>query len=125
MSTVNDAVDQARENLRTLHKQIGANIAKQRAGTRADLDEAAAQAQRLAAALRTLAGDQRALAKQQIENAATILDHAAANAKMVGDAAGSEIRQKNTALLQQTREALQSVSTAVAAKRAALSKQHA
>ena len=117
-----DTVDSARDQLRTLHKKLDAATAKNRDTLRADLQDAGAQAQRIAGSLKTLAGQQRTDASDRLAQAASALEKSAANAKNAASANDEKLRQTNQDMLAHTRQALQQVSEAVAAKRAALQK---
>ena len=117
-----DAVDGARDELRTLHKKLDAATAKNRDSLRADLQDAGTQAQRIADSLKTLAGQQRADASNGLAQASSKLEKAAANAKDAASANEEKLRQANQSMLTHTRQALQNVSEAVAAKRAELQK---
>ena len=125
MSTVLDSVDNVRDELRTLHKKIDASTAKNHAAIRADLEEAGAQAQRLAASLKTAAKDQRTDASDHLAHAASLLEQAATSAKQVSSANAEALRASQQDMLNRTRAALQSVSNAIAAKRSTARKQHA
>lgn len=116
--TTAEAVDQARNDTRSLYKKIEESTSKHHAAIRDDL-------QRVADSLKAVARDQQADQKQHLEHAALLLEQAAANAKSVGTASAADIRKANMAMLQRTRDALQDISHAVALKRAAAHKQYA
>ena len=118
-----DAVDQARNDARDLYKKIEAGTTKNHAAVRADLQDVAVKEQRLASSLRTAAQDQRTDAKAHLEHAAAMLEAAASAAKSVAQASDAELRQANLAMLDRTRDAVQDVSRAIAAKRGAAAKQ--
>ena len=118
-----DAVDQARSDARDLYKKIEAGTTKNHATVRADLQDAASKEQRLASSLKTVAQDQRTDAKAHLEHAAVMLEAAASAAKSVAQASDAELRVANLAMLERTRDAVQDVSRAVAAKRGAAAKQ--
>ena len=115
MSKVLDAVEQVRHEAQTLHKKIDANVTntkRDHAVLRADLQEAAADAKRLAGSLRTLAKDRRTDQTDHLAHAATLLDEVAKGGSQ------QEMRTR-------VRRALQFVTLAIAAKRLAARKQHA
>jgi hypothetical protein len=125
MNKTAEAVDQARNETQSLYKRIRESTATEHSAIRSDLQDAAAQAQRLASSLKTLAGDRRADEKNHLEHAALLLEQSAASVKTVATANSTDIRKANTAMLQRMRDALQDISHAVAAKRAATTKEHA
>ena len=125
MSTVRDAVDQVRSDARDLHKKIGLSTAKNHSVIRGDLQDGAVQAKRLATSLKALAKDQAVDAKAHLEHAASLLEAAAAGAQTVGKAADAQLREANIGMLKSTRDALEDVSHAIAAKRSATAKKHA
>ena len=114
MSKVLDAVDQVRNEGRVLHQKIGANMTntkRDHAVLRADLQEAAADAKRLAGSLRTLAKDRRTDETDHLAHAASLFDEAAKG-------------QTPQEMRSRVRKALQFVSLAIAAKRFAARKRH-
>lgn len=125
MSTVTDAVDQVRHDVQDLHKRIEASTAKNNTRIREDLQDAAKRAQQLASSLRQQAKDQRAEAKAHLEHAASLLEEGASGAMSAVGATEADTRQRAHAALERTRDALQSVSQAIAAKRSAGAKQRA
>ena len=122
MSTVKDAIDKARSDTQQLHKKIEASAAKNHAALRTELQNAAADAQKIAQSLKTLGEGQRSDAKQHIKDAGTALEQAVSRAKDVAAAADADLKQKNRAMIEKTRDAVQSLSQAVAAKRSTISK---
>jgi hypothetical protein len=112
-----DALDRARSEAQELHKRIEADTAKDHAALRTDLQSVESEIQKLAASVKTLGEGQRADAKQHLKDAASQLEDAA---KHVLDVAGaSEVRLKQThlALLTKIRDAIQSLSQAIASDR--------
>lgn len=109
MSTVIEAVDQARNETRSLYTHIQESTAKNHEEIRTDLRDAAIQAQRLASSLKTLASDRRTDEKQHLEHAALLLETAAAEAKNVASASAADMRRANLAMLKRTRDAAQAV----------------
>ena len=123
MSTdIKSAINQARSDAQGLHKKIDAFTAKDQAATRADLEKFAAEAQKLAASLKTLSDTQRADAKQHVKDAVKNLEDAAQRGKDIAAANATELKQKNSAMLDRTRAAIQSLSRAVAAQRSGISR---
>jgi len=108
--------------VQSLHKQIDASAAKDRAGLRADLQGAGAEAHGLAASLETLAGTQEDDAKQHLKDAATVLEEAANESKDIGNAADADLNEKAKAMRVRARDALHSLSRAVASRRSAAAK---
>ncbi len=123
MIKVTEAVDQARDQTRDLYKRIQENTSQNHATIRTGLRDSATQAEQLASSLRTVAQDQRNDAGRHLQHAASLLESAASGAKSVANVTNGELRQKSIAMLEHTREALQNVSQAVAAKRSAAFKQ--
>lgn len=121
-TTMKTALDQARSDAQSLHKRIDDFTAKDRAATKADFEKAGADARKLAATLKTLSETQKADAKQHLKDAATRLEDAANHAKDIAAASEADIKQKNAAMLDRTRAAVQSVSRAIAAQRPKISK---
>lgn len=119
-----DAVYQARSQGQDLYKRIEASTRKNHATVRSDLQDAATQAQQLASSLRRLMIDQRADAKQHLEDAASLLEAVAADEKNIANRGEADLRRTNAEMLERTRDALEHISRAVAAKRAAV-EQHA
>ena len=117
MTNIKDALDRARSDAQDLHKKLEANTAKDHAALRADVENAAAQAQKLAASLRTAVEGQRADAKQHLEDAAAQLEDAAKHVRDAAGASEAQLKQTNRAMLAKTRVALQSLSRAVASLR--------
>ena len=118
MNKTQDAVDEARSKTQDLYRHIRESTAKNHAAIRDDF-------QTVASSLKTLARDRQADQKQHLEHAALLLEQAAANAKSLAAAGAADVREANMAMLQHTRDALQDMSYAIAAKRAAFAKQHA
>jgi ElaB/YqjD/DUF883 family membrane-anchored ribosome-binding protein len=118
MSTATDAVDKVRQDTQDLYKLIEASMAQNHARIREDLQDAAKRAEQLASSLRQHAKDQRTDAKAHLEHAASLLEEGASSARSVAAATHAELRQTALASLERTRDALQSLSQAVAAKRA-------
>jgi hypothetical protein len=125
LSKVKDAIDQVRGETQDLYKTIEASTTKNHAAIRTDLQDVATQAQRLASSLKTISNDQRTDTKQHLEHAASLLEAAAADAKTVATATNADLREMNVAMLERTRDAVGSVSRAVASKRSAAVKEHA
>ena len=123
-TTVLDAVDNVRSDLRALFKKIEASTTKNHAAIRVDLEEAATQGQRLAATLKTLAKDQRTDASDHLAHAAALLEKSASSAKQISAADSDALRAAQQELRVRTRGALQSVTEAIAARRSAVKKQH-
>jgi hypothetical protein len=117
MIQTTEAVDRAREETRTLYKQIEQNTAANHAVLRSDLDDAAEQANRLAASLKKLAADRRTDQQKHLEHASLLLEQAAAGVQSVSAANAADLRKANAAMQQRTRDALQDISHAIAAKR--------
>ena len=123
MSTATKSpIDQARSDAQELHKKIEAFTAKDRAATRADFEKIGAEAQRMAASLKALSETQRADAKQHLKDAIARLEDAAKRAKEAAGANDAELKQKNSAMLDRVRAAVQSLSRTVAAQRSGISK---
>ncbi len=118
MNKTQDAVEQARSKTQDLYKQIRESTEKSHAQIRDDF-------QTVASSLKTLARDRQADQKQHLEHAALLLEQAAASAQSVAKASAGDVRETNMAMLQRTRDALQDITYAIAAKRAAFAKQHA
>jgi hypothetical protein len=74
MSNVKETLEKARSEAQDLHKKIDADAAKDNAALRANVQDAAAKAQNLAASLKTIVDGQRADAKQRIADAASQLE---------------------------------------------------
>lgn len=119
MNITLEAVDQARNDARSLYKQIHESTSKSHAAIRGDLQDAATQAQRLASSLKTLGSDQRADASGHLGHAASLLEAAAEDARTIAKANAADVRDANLAMLEHTRDAVQDISQAIAAKRAA------
>ena len=117
MNKVIEAVDQARDETRTLYRRIRESTGKNHAAIRADIQDASAQAQRLASTLKTLASDRRIDEKAHLDHAASLLETAAAGGKSVASATAGELRKTNMTMLEHTRDAVQDISQAIAAKR--------
>jgi ketosteroid isomerase-like protein len=117
MNNVNDAIQKARAEAQDLHKKIEASTTKNHAAMRADLQNLAVQAVQLGSSVKTLADSQRADAKQHLKDAAASLEDAAKHAKSVASAGDAEIKGAAQATLSRAREAVQSLSEAVASKR--------
>ena len=122
MSTTTSALQKARADGQALHEKIAATTAKNHAAIRADLESAALDAKRLGDSLKTLAAGQRADAKQHLQNAATRLEQASADAKAITTASEQQLRAANQAMLDHTRDALLNLSHAIASARSAASK---
>lgn len=122
MNKTIEAVDQARDDARSLYKKIRENTDQNHAAIRSGLQDAATQAQQLAGSLKTLAADRRADVQKHLEHAALLLEQAAASAKNIASANAADVRKANAAMQQRTRDALQDISHAVAARRAAVAK---
>jgi hypothetical protein len=117
MNNVNDAIQKARAEAQDLHKKIEASTTKNHAALRADLLNLAVQADQLRSSVKTLADGQRADAKQHLKDAAASLEDAAKNAKSVASAGDAQIKGAAQAALSRARDAVQSLSEAVASKR--------
>ena len=76
----------------------------------------------MAASLKALSETQRADAKQHLKDAIARLEDAAKRAKEAAGANDAELKQKNSAMLDRVRAAVQSLSRTVAAQRSGISK---
>jgi len=122
LSTITEALESARREAQDLHKKAEAATAKDHAALRADLQSAAAQAQKLAASLRAVINGQRSDAKQHLQNATTQLDDAAKHARDVATAGEAQLKTTNQAMLAKARDAVQSLSRALASMRSTAGK---
>jgi hypothetical protein len=119
MSTFTDAVDQVRHDTQDLYKLIEASRAENNTKMRENLQDASKRAQQLASSLRTLASQRTDDAKAHLEHAASLLEEGASSGRSVAEETHAELRQAALAARERTRDALQSVSQAIAAKRSA------
>lgn len=117
MSKIKDALDHARSEAQDLHKNIEASTAKDHAALRAEIQSTAARAQQLAGSLKTVVDGQRSDAKQHIKDAIAQLDDAAKHAGDVASASAAQLKELNAAMLAKVRDAVQSLSHAVASQR--------
>ena len=123
MSKVLTSIEEARDAARLFHQRI--ETAKDHAAIRGDLQTFARAARELAVTLQTLSKAQAADAKNHLDHAATLLQAAALTAKEASVSAQNDSKPVRTALLNSARSALQSLSLAVAARRAASAKRSA
>lgn len=114
---VKDALDRARSEAQDLHKNIAASMTKNDAAIRASLADIATHAQSLGASVKAAASEQRADAKQHLDHAASALGDTAKHAKAVAAAADGDIKREAGAALTRSRQAIQNLTEAVAAKR--------
>jgi hypothetical protein len=117
-----DAVEQVRSDAQALHKRIQETATKNHAAIRANGSSVAAEASKLASAVRELIEGQRADAKQHLKDAASSLEAAAADTQNLVTASDADLKARNVAALGRVRSATQKLSQAVAAKRASLVK---
>lgn len=117
LNNVKDALEQARGAAQDLHKKIDESTGKSQAELRADLQNVAAQARELGNSLKAIAEGQKADAKQHVEHAASSFEDAAKHAETAASATGGDIKRAAQATLSRTRDAAESLSEAVAAKR--------
>lgn len=122
MSDFKEVLDRARTEAQELHKKIEASTAKNHAALRTDIANAAAQAQKLADSLKTVAQGQRDDAKQHLKDAVSQLEDVAKHAHAVADANETQLKETNRAILQKTRDAAASLSHAIAEQRSAVAK---
>jgi hypothetical protein len=122
MATIRDRVEHARTEARSLHKQIQASVVNDRASIRAELQDAGVEAHGLATMVKTLARAQANDAKAYLKDAAHILEEAAKQAKEVGRIADTDLKEAAGAMLQRARDAVQSLSYAVASQRSSVGK---
>lgn len=118
-----DSLEQVRDATRLLHQRLA--TVKDHAALRSDLVSTASAAHELAASLQSLAKVQRVDAKNHLEHAATLLQTAALTAKTASSSGQLDPKPVRAALLSSARHALQSISLAVAAQRAASTKRSA
>jgi hypothetical protein len=121
-TTPKDALQKARTDAQALYKKLVSSAAKNQAQVRETLLGAADDAKRLGDSLKTLATQQRADTKENLTNAAARFDEAVADAKAAATASQEQIRAKNQAVIEQTRQALLNLSYAIASARSAVSK---
>jgi hypothetical protein len=119
------AVDQVRADVQSLYKRIREDAAGNQSALRTDMQNARMQAQQLASSLRTIARDRSGEEQQHLEHAAVLLEAAAAGVRNKANASAAELRGASAEMLERTRDALENISQAVAALRAAAVKQHA
>jgi hypothetical protein len=117
VSGIKDALDNARSEARELHKRIEANTAKDHAALRTDLQSVESEIQKLAASVKTLGEGQRADTEQHLKDAASRLEDAAKHVLDVAGASAVQLEQTNLALLTKVRDAIQSLSQAIASER--------
>ena len=91
----------------------------------ADLRDAATRAESLATSLQAAAKSQQPETQQHLDDAAAALKGVASDVRSGAQAGGAELRAKSIAALNQSRDALQHISSAIAAKRSAAAKQPA
>jgi hypothetical protein len=118
MSNVKETLEKARSEAQDLHKKLDANAVKDNAALRADVQDAAAKAQNLAASLKTIVDGRRADAKQRIADAASQLEDAAKQAREMASASDAQLKERNRAMLGKVRDAAENLSQAVASERA-------
>jgi ABC-type transporter Mla subunit MlaD len=117
VSTVKDALDQARSEAQDLHKKIEAGRAKDHAALKAEVQDSANKAQQLAASLKSVIDGQRDDAKQHVKDAAAHLDDAAKHARDLASANDAQLKAANQAMLSKVRDAAENLSRAIASRR--------
>jgi len=117
VTNTKDALARARGEAQDLHRKIEASTAKNHAVIRTDVQNAALQAQALAASLKTVAEAQRTDAKQHLKDAASQLEAAGKVARDVAGASEAQLKQTNRAMLGKVRASLENLSQAVASQR--------
>ena len=117
MTDIKDALDHARAQVQELHKSIEAQANKDHAAIRASLQTAGEHARDLGLSVRVLAERQGADVKDHLKDVAAHLDEAAKHAKTAATASAADVKNANRVALERTRDALQSLSKAVAAHR--------
>jgi hypothetical protein len=122
MATIRDRVEHARAEAQNLHKQIQASVMDDRASIRAELQDAGVEAHGLATMLKALARAQANDATPHLKDAAHVLEETAKQAKDVGRVADADLKQTAGAMLQRARDAVQSLSYAVASQRSSAGK---
>jgi hypothetical protein len=118
VTNTKDALDHARGEAQSLLKKLEAASAKNDTAIRADLQAAATHAHELASSLTTVAHEQRADAKQHIDNAIKVLEEAAKHAKSVAAASGADLKKSAHAMTGRAKDAVENLSRAVASRRA-------
>ena len=108
---------------RLLHQNI--ETVRDHATIRGDLEKVSATATELAASLRSLAGAQSADMKNHLAHAATLLQATALSAKSASESRNADPKRVRAELLHSTRNALQGITLAVSAQRAASRKRSA
>jgi hypothetical protein len=118
-----ESLEQVRDATRLLHQRI--DTVKDHAEIHRDLQTVIAAANDLGASLKELGKAQSADGKNHLDHAATLLQAAALTAKTAAESSHSDPKSIRTALLNSVRNALQGITLAVAAKRAASMKRSA
>ena len=121
MSTIKDAIDQARANAQDLHKQVMAATGGDQAAIKSDFTNVAADAQALATSIKQTAASQAQQPDTQayLSDAAAEIQDAANHAKAAAQAAAPEFSKAKAKVIADMTNGLNSLSHAVATQRAA------
>ena len=121
MSTIKDAIDQARASAQDLHKQVMAATGKDQAAIKSDFMSVAADAQELAASIKktAVAQVQQPDTQTYLNDAASQMQDAANHAKVAAQAAAPEFYKVKATVIADMTNGLNNLSHAVAAKRSA------
>lgn len=118
MTTLKDAIVNARVDAQQLHRSIGESTAKNHATVRTELLNAGDRARDLAASLKEVVDAQETDTKQHVKDATSALEETAKSAKSIAGSADSDLKAINGAMLVSATTAVHHLSKAVAAKRA-------
>jgi hypothetical protein len=117
MNNTLSALMRARSEAQVLQKKAHNATAVKHADIRANLQIVATDARQLEASPKGLAESQDADAKQHLKNAATALDGAANDSKMIATANEADLKKASAKLRAQSTAALKHITRALAAER--------
>ena len=121
MSTIKDAINQARANAQDLHKQVMAATGKDQAAIKNDFTNVSTDAQALANSIKETAAAQaqQSDTRAYLSDAVAQIQDAANHAKAAAQAAAPEFSKAKATVIADMTNGLNSLSHAVATQRAA------